>query len=108
MTRQLKGEWRCEAPGLVPLLARARAAARAFDAVAFRYIPRAENARVRPRSRGAAAAGQPHAACPPPCADVATRAQADALANRAMDTRASFDRVHPEAVGAQRIAEAAS
>ncbi len=48
VTRQMRGEWGCAAPGLVPLRAAAAAAARSFDAVDFTYIPRAQNARVRP------------------------------------------------------------
>ena len=44
----MKGEWRCTAPGLLPLQAQAVAAAAAFEAVDYAYIPRAENARVRP------------------------------------------------------------
>lgn len=44
----MTGEWRCAAPGLQPLLARATLAAAAFKAVDYGHIPRAENARVRP------------------------------------------------------------
>ena len=47
VTRQMKGEWRCTAPGLMPLQAQAAQAAAAFEAVDYAYIPRAENARVR-------------------------------------------------------------
>jgi hypothetical protein len=56
VTRQMRGEWGCTAPGLVPLRAAAAAAARAFDAVDFAYIPRAQNARVRPSRNHAPAA----------------------------------------------------
>ena len=48
VTRQMKGEWRCAAPGLLPLQAQAAAAAEAFEAIHYAYIPRAENSRVRP------------------------------------------------------------
>ncbi len=47
VTRQMTGEWKCEAPGLVPLLAAAQQAAAGFESVEFCYIPRAQNARVR-------------------------------------------------------------
>ena len=47
VTRQMKGEWRCTAPGLMPLQAQAVQAATAFEAIDYAYIPRAENARVR-------------------------------------------------------------
>ena len=47
VTRQMKGEWRCTAPGLLPLQAQAVQAATAFEAIDYAYIPRAENARVR-------------------------------------------------------------
>jgi hypothetical protein len=85
----MRGEWGCAAPGLVPLRAAAAAAARSFDAVDFTYIPRAQNARVRP-ARSSVRVPRHHQRnltrflCP---------SQADALANRAMDTRASFDRL---------------
>jgi ribonuclease HI len=48
VTRQMAGQWKVEAPGLVPLWTAAREAARAFDACEYRYIPREENAAVRP------------------------------------------------------------
>jgi hypothetical protein len=44
----MKGEWRCSAPGLMPLQAQAAQAAAVFEAIDFSYIPRAENSRVRP------------------------------------------------------------
>ena len=47
VTRQMKGEWRCSAPGLMPLQAQATQAAGVFEAIDFSYIPRAENSRVR-------------------------------------------------------------
>jgi hypothetical protein len=87
----MTGEWKCEAPGLVPLLAAAQQAAAGFESVEFSYIPRAQNARVRGGCARGAACGDAGAS-----ADELLRAetQADALANKAMDTRASFDRVH--------------
>ena len=86
----MKGEWRCTAPGLMPLQALAAQAATAFEAVDYAYIPRAENARVRtPR------AVQQHASPLRAPTQTALRTiQADALANRAMDLRESFDAVH--------------
>ena len=53
VTRQMRGEWKCEAPGLVPLVAEARAAAAHFDFCEYRYIPREFNSAVR----------TPHAQC---------------------------------------------
>ena len=94
VTNQMKGEWKVEAPGLRPLWTAAREAARAFDACEFRYIPREENSAVRLllsdwsacflfsglRLLGACVLSVFLTRC---CA------QADALANCAMDSRVS-------------------
>ena len=82
----MKGEWRCSAPGLMPLQAQAAQAATAFEAIHYAYIPRAENARVRTSAA---------CICSQRSRSVLTCVahQADALANRAMDLRESFDAV---------------
>ena len=58
---QVKGEWRCEKPHLQALCARAKELVQGFRACSLVHVPRAENA------------------------------EADALANRAMDARQGFE-----------------
>ena len=91
----MKGEWRCAAPGLLPLQAQAAQAAAAFEAIDFAYIPRAENARVRRVTPSMLSIGRLMTVCASMTdALVMQHPQADALANRAMDLRQSFDAVH--------------
>ena len=66
---QVKGEWRCEKPHLKELCVRAKTLAASFRVCTFIHVLRAQNA------------------------------EADALANRAMDSQADFEEMCPDGLG---------